>query len=339
MRLIRFALLGTWLLAASVTPVESAAQLSERLYTAEDLNRIDDAALKPWHLKLSVQLFDKKGQPTEKGTIEEWWKSPSVYKTVYSSPSYTSTEIRTTTGLYRSQGMASAPYLLALALQQIVHPLSAREIAEAKPDLRKENFGKAKLDCIMLSQEIRGVAYPPLGLFPTYCFDLDVDSLRIGFDFGTQMTIRNNIGVFQKRQVPVDLVTTISSVNAMTAHVEDLRSANFEDTEFAQTSDFEKVDDSPASVGSGVMAGRLLSQPAPIYPTAAKMRHATGTVLLRARIGRDGQIHLLRIASAPDPDLAIAAIAAVRQWTYKPYTLNGTTVEVDTQITVNFRMN
>ena len=339
MRLIRFALLGTLLLAASATRAESAAQLSERLYRAEDLNRIDDAALKPWHLKLSVQIFDKKGRPTETGTIEEWWKSPSTYKTVYSSPSYTSTEIRTPEGLYRSQGMASAPYLLALALQQVVHPLSGRDIAEAKPDLRKENFGNAQLDCIMLSQEIHGVSYPPLGLFPTYCFDRDVDSLRIGFDFGTPMTIRNHVGVFQQRQIPVDQVTTMFSVNAMTAHVEDLRSTNFEDTEFARPSDFEKINDTPASVGSGVMAGRLLSQPAPVYPEDAKMRHATGTVLLRARIGRDGQIHLLRIVSAPDPDLAIAAIAAVRQWTYKPYTLNGTTVEVDTQITVNFRMN
>jgi len=34
--------------------------------------------------------------------------------------------------------------------------------------------------------------------------------------------------------------------------------------------------------------------------------------------------------------LAQAAIEAVRQWRYRPYSLNGETVEVETQVTVNF---
>jgi hypothetical protein len=38
----------------------------------------------------------------------------------------------------------------------------------------------------------------------------------------------------------------------------------------------------------------------------------------------------------PDADLAIASLATVRQWIYKPYLLNGEPVDVDTQITVNF---
>jgi protein TonB len=36
--------------------------------------------------------------------------------------------------------------------------------------------------------------------------------------------------------------------------------------------------------------------------------------------------------------LAPAAIDAVKQWQYKPYLLNGKPIEVDTQITVNFRL-
>jgi protein TonB len=36
--------------------------------------------------------------------------------------------------------------------------------------------------------------------------------------------------------------------------------------------------------------------------------------------------------------LAPAALEAVKQWKYKPYLLNGQTVTVETQITVNFQL-
>ena len=82
---------------------EDSSQLSDRLHHAEELNRIDDPSLSPWYLKVSFQLFDAKGKPAEQGTIEEWWHSPSSYKTVYTSPSYTATEIETPDGLYRTK--------------------------------------------------------------------------------------------------------------------------------------------------------------------------------------------------------------------------------------------
>jgi len=40
-----------------------------------------------------------------------------------------------------------------------------------------------------------------------------------------------------------------------------------------------------------------------------------------------------------DPVLARAALEAVRQWRYKPYYLDGAPVEIQTQITVNFKAN
>jgi hypothetical protein len=73
---------------------QDAVALVERVHRATAVNSIDDSPLKPWHLKMSFQLYDAKGNPTERGTIEEWWAEPSKEKTVYTSPSYTSTEIR-----------------------------------------------------------------------------------------------------------------------------------------------------------------------------------------------------------------------------------------------------
>jgi protein TonB len=37
--------------------------------------------------------------------------------------------------------------------------------------------------------------------------------------------------------------------------------------------------------------------------------------------------------------LVNAALEAVSQWQYRPYVLNGEVIEVETQITVNFKLN
>lgn len=91
-------------------------------------------------------------------------------------------------------------------------------------------------------------------------------------------------------------------------------------------------------VASGVMAGQLLTHANPVYPEDAKHAGIQGAVILKARIGKDGTIKDLAVLSGP-PELAPSAIDAVRQWTYKPYLLNGEPVEVDTTITVTYHLN
>lgn len=322
---------------ASQMHADDTTALMDRLQRASTINAIDDPQLKPWHLKLSLQLFDDKGKPTEKGMVEEWWEGPSMYKTVYSSPSYTSTEIQTKDGFYRTKGVSSVPNQIELALRQVVHPMPGeRDIADTKPDLRKETFGKTPMDCIMLSQELKNVAYAPLGLFPLYCFDRGQDNLRVSYDYGSQLTVRNRLGSFQARTVAIDQTTSFGPFTAVSAHVETLESLALNDEMFVPTTELEKVEMKPVMVASGVIQGYRISFVPPIYPASAKRNRVSGSVILRARIGRDGRIHGLKVISTPDGDLAISSLAAVRQWTYKPYLLNGEPVEVDTQITVNF---
>ena len=85
----------------------------------------------------------------------------------------------------------------------------------------------------------------------------------------------------------------------------------------------------------GVMAGSLIHRVDPQYPEIAKTIHLSGTVHLRAIIATDGRVQNLEVLSG-NPILANAAVAAVRQWRYRPTLLSGTAVEVETFITVNF---
>jgi TonB family protein len=63
--------------------------------------------------------------------------------------------------------------------------------------------------------------------------------------------------------------------------------------------------------------------------------HLQGTVRLRAIIGKDGSVSELEVLSG-NPILVQAAVAAVREWRYRPTRLNNEAVEVETYITVTF---
>jgi TonB family protein len=90
-------------------------------------------------------------------------------------------------------------------------------------------------------------------------------------------------------------------------------------------------------VSSGKMAGNLLTKVMPKYPADAKKAHVQGTVVLHAVIGKDGIIKDLSVVSGPEM-LQQSSLDAVRQWTYKPYLLNGNPVEVETQINVIYSL-
>jgi TonB family protein len=73
----------------------------------------------------------------------------------------------------------------------------------------------------------------------------------------------------------------------------------------------------------------------PEYPEAARRAHIQGSVVLETLIGANGRVQQLSAVSG-NPDLADAAIAAVRQWRYKPFTVDGKKVPIRTQVNVTF---
>ncbi len=94
-----------------------------------------------------------------------------------------------------------------------------------------------------------------------------------------------------------------------------------------------RPENGPLRISGGVMRGLLEHEVAPVDPTGGE---ASGTVVLHAMIGNDGHVESLAVLTGPEV-LQKAALDAVKQWTYRPYLLNGRAVEVETTITVNIR--
>jgi len=93
----------------------------------------------------------------------------------------------------------------------------------------------------------------------------------------------------------------------------------------------------PLHVSSGVAAGQLIVPIQPHYPAVALATHTQGTAVVSALIGTDGRIASLRVLGGP-PMLVSAAVDAIRRARYRPWTLNGEPVEVETTINVVFSL-
>jgi TonB family protein len=93
-----------------------------------------------------------------------------------------------------------------------------------------------------------------------------------------------------------------------------------------------KVESSPEAA-----EGSVLQRVEPEYPEEARKQRIQGAVVLDVRIGRDGAIQDVKRVSG-QAVLANAAIAAVKQWRFKPRVVNGKPVQMRTKVTLNFRV-
>ena len=90
-------------------------------------------------------------------------------------------------------------------------------------------------------------------------------------------------------------------------------------------------------VGQNVMSAQIVTKVAPVYPSQARQARIQGSVVLKVRVNKSGDVTDIQLYSG-HPMLAPAAIEAVKQWKYKPYLLNGEAVDVETEVTVNFTL-
>jgi protein TonB len=74
----------------------------------------------------------------------------------------------------------------------------------------------------------------------------------------------------------------------------------------------------------------------PDYPAQALLQHLEGPVVLQVWVAKDGTIQDLKLVKGYFI-LGRAAFAAVKQWRFKAYTLNGKPIDFQTNITINFK--
>jgi TonB family protein len=82
---------------------------------------------------------------------------------------------------------------------------------------------------------------------------------------------------------------------------------------------------------------RLIHRVEPVYPPEARAQQIQGAVTLDVQIGGEGTVHNIDVVEG-NPVLADAAVQAVRQWRYRPYSVDGRPVEMQTRVTIRFTL-
>ncbi len=82
----------------------------------------------------------------------------------------------------------------------------------------------------------------------------------------------------------------------------------------------------------------VIKRVAPVYPIIAKQRRMSGILVVQAQVGKDGKVSNLQLISGP-PIFRDAAFDAIKQWQFKPATLNGQPIDQATQIRLQFSPN
>jgi TonB family protein len=321
----------------------------ERLIQAFNSSTLDTIAagpLKPWHLKVDVQMYDEFGTHPQSATIEEWRGGIALARVTYTTPDYVATMITNPDGTFRTSGKGLVPFLLAFVRSAIIHPQpSQAKLATAtRFDSKSIKAGKAELDCVTPIYPAPAAGAPPskpkLPPLPpaTYCMEPDSATLLVIERYDSLSTVRQRIATFQQRYVPVELSIGSGPIVVATAKIEQLSTMEIDPELFKPAGEVRVPFVKQIELADKIVAGSILKHEPITYPVVARERHIQGTVTITAIIGTDGHIYAAFPLTSPDPSLTSAALSAVRQYTYKPFTLNGEPVEVRTVIRVNFTM-
>jgi protein TonB len=91
-------------------------------------------------------------------------------------------------------------------------------------------------------------------------------------------------------------------------------------------------------VGGDVKAPEVIDRVDPMYSEVARRARIQGVVLLEAIIDRNGNVTDVRVLKPLELGLDQEAMNAVKQWKFKPGTLNGQPVPVVFILTIYFRL-
>jgi periplasmic protein TonB len=98
------------------------------------------------------------------------------------------------------------------------------------------------------------------------------------------------------------------------------------------------IEEPPAVLRPGMEAPVLIQRIEPPYPKLALITRKKGIVILQAIITKTGTVEEITVLRSADPLLDQAAMQAVKQWIYRPATLNGRPIKVFFTVTVKFHL-
>jgi TonB family protein len=295
---------------------------------------------KPWHLRARYKRFAPDGSVTSEIVMEIWWADSEHSKTTYTGQNYTRTEYWNG----ESTSFTGSDKLPAIPKHLLFRPLPSSSyfdnVTFTTHDL---TIGTNDLRCYTQASKDPSITTNSA----SYCFDKGSSRLRIEENSINGRVLFNGIvsiyGHYVAKQISQ---STPQADPSMTIDVDLLETQlGIEEAALAPPPDASPLGGAATSVvaphminlSPGVVQGYKIGGEPARYPLDAQRARIQGTVVLRARIGKDGTVKDLQVLSGP-PILQDAAVESVKTWRYKPYLHNGNPVEIQTMVNVVFNL-
>ena len=331
-------------LAQSPDSIKDPVALYATVARSYDFN---SSTMQPWQLTATYQAFNLDGKPAERGTYRYWWLSPAVHRSTWTRGSAAQSEWLTADGR-RLQTASGGP----------IHSFEidfVRELFSPLPDPGDplfsdtyfehdtRTFGSVKAPCVKIVGKRTPhhatpfpYAAPVDQVESMYCFDPKLPVVVLGSSMMGITYAYSDFVRTQDRYLPRSFVESVNGRSLLTVRVESIDALNPGDPALVPPADAKPDTDAPIHVTRNDMIGHLVRSSSMDYPGSAKRAGITGTVLLEVTITRDGHVRDPEPISSPDPSMTSAAISSVSRWEFKPWVINGQTVEVRTEIEVKF---
>jgi len=352
--LLCLAALGLACLPASTqnaAPTALPSDPKELMLLAAKTNSLTGPDMHPWRLKASLHTFTPATNLSEEknnqGKYEELWAGGEKFKQTYSDEEYSQTVYDTPSGKFIAGGLH---FVLSDArqLSEFFEPATyLRRYAEGHDaELDPADAATGESTCLWtVSDRPKNSKREPLVY--RFCFDSSLRLVRFSINGNDDFLIlfRRPLS-FNGRAIPTEIELRRHGIVRMLAHLESLEVAEpIEESELQPPADAVPDETDPPDFAmptkinvSNVAATRMLiERTQPVYPPVAKSAGIQGTVVLQAKISKEGRIEDLHVVSGP-AELQQASIDAVKQWVYKPYLLMGQPVEVMTTVNVIFTL-
>jgi TonB family protein len=333
--------------SASTTPSATASDVKpvnpttpeEFFARARQLSDLEAAGI-PFHLK-ATYVATGDSEFTGNGTYEEWWRSKDDWRK------------ETTLGDHKYVAIQKAGKQTSFATSTDV-PTSLRQVLDAiliRMPSDTDGYNGWKLH----HKEINGLELTVLSrkhpcsgksehskkdaCAQQYYFSPE-GQLRIHF-VGTIETRYNGFKTFQNDLVPRDIdvssdaatsTITVNSVEPLSSYPETLPG-------LAVVTPAHQQGENTIRADEAAMGARLVHQVPPSYPIEAQRKRIQGTVTLSAIIDKNGNVQKLQVIHSAGTLLDNAALQVVREWQYKPTIFEGQAVNVNTTISVVFRLS
>ncbi len=299
-----------------------------------------DPKLKPWHLKVSYEIYTYDGKLAAKGTWEYWWASPKVRRRSWERPGMSRTEWITTDGTIFRKESGDAPLHFERRLEDtILYPGPNYEEIKAgdlKLGLKAAAPGSGNLSCLEATPKAEDSSKPHvLSPSATSNYRVDPETMALMGSYSNQsMSKYSQFVVMQDYYLARRVTVQVGRRAMINISVDAIDGIDETDPALNPPADAVPLpgrahytSDSPPP--SKLAGGKPLKQ---VKPQIISPQHVHGLIFLSVQVGLDGKVRRVEVLSTPSRLVADAIVDAAKQWVFEPFTVDGKPVETELPI-------